>query len=216
MKKTILFDMDGLMINSEVITKEEYFSLLQKMGYPVDLSFYMSLLGKNKPAIYDSFYQEYGDAFPMDEVWDVVHIAIDRRILKEKPIKKGLLPLLHYLKENKYQTIVATSSSSNRVDTILDALDLKKYFDDVICGDEVSKGKPNPEIFLKGCKKLNVNPKEAIVLEDSEAGVLAAHNANIDVICIPDLKMPSEEIAEKAIIMDSLEDVLVYLKNNKN
>lgn len=211
-KKAVLFDMDGLMIDSEKITHEEYTKTLNENNYPLDNTFYMTLLGANRKKIYELFYQEYGNDFPMDAIWDKVHIDIDHRILKEKPYKEGLLNLLSYLKENNYKTIVATSSSRKRVDRILDTLELTSYFDDVICGDEVSTGKPNPEIFLKACEKLNVNTSEAIVLEDSEAGILASYNANIDCICIPDLKYPTKEYEEKATILNSLTDVIAYVK----
>lgn len=214
MKKAVIFDMDGLMIDSERITKEEYTSLIHSMGYTLDETFYMTLLGKNQPAIFQSFYNKYGNDFPMDELWKNVHIVLDKRILEEKPIKNGLIELLEYLKRKNYKTIVATSSSRYRVDIILDKLNLKMYFDDVICGDEVNKGKPNPEIFLKACKKVNVNVNEAIVLEDSEAGILASYNANIDVICIPDIKYPTKEFEDKAIMMKSLIDVKQYLKKS--
>ena len=94
----------------------------------------------------------------------------------------------NYLKDNNYKTIVATSSNRDRVDKILAQAKITEFFDDSICGDEVTKGKPNPEVFLKPCQKLGVNVDEAIVLEDSEAGIQASYDANIKVICIPDMK----------------------------
>ena len=95
---------------------------------------------------------------------------------------------VNYLKDNNYKTIVATSSNRDRVDKILAQAKITEFFDDSICGDEVTKGKPNPEVFLKSCQKLGVNVDEAIVLEDSEAGIQASYDANIKVICIPDMK----------------------------
>ena len=86
------------------------------------------------------------------------------------PLKTGIFELLTFLKENGYKTIVATSSSRARADMILQAANIRHYFDDTICGDEVRNGKPNPEIFLTACEKLGITPEEALVLEDSEAG----------------------------------------------
>ena len=107
----------------------------------------------------------------MTEVWDDVHVWIDESLRQYVPKKKGLVELLEYLKANNYKTIVATSSGRARVDEILKNADLTKYFDDTICGDEVTHGKPHPEIFLTACQKLDVKPEEALVLEDSEAGL---------------------------------------------
>ena len=99
--------------------------------------------------------------------------------------------------------------SRDRVDTILAQAHITQYFDDSICGDEVTHGKPHPEVFLKSCEKLGVKTDEAIVLEDSEAGIQAASSAGIKVICIPDMKYPTEEYASKTYkILDSLDEVI--------
>ena len=112
-------------------------------------------LGKNKQGICQVFYDHFGTAFPMTEVWDDVHIRLDERLAKEVPLKAGLLELLKYLKANNYKTIVATSSGRARVDEILKNGNLTEYFDDSICGDEVTKGKPDPEVFLNHAKIRN-------------------------------------------------------------
>ena len=83
---------------------------------------------------------------------------------------------------------------------------------DSICGDEVTHGKPHPEVFLRACEKLGVNPSDAIVLEDSEAGIQAAYSGNIDVICIPDMKYPEQEFEKMTTkILDSLDQVIDFL-----
>ena len=214
MKKAVIFDMDGLMIDSERATYEEYCRKLEQLGYSFDEVTYRGCLGKNKKGICQVFFDKFGDDFPMVEVWDDVHNWLDERLVKEVPIKDGLLDLLKYLKENNYKTIVATSSARARVDVILKSAKIDQYFDDTICGDEVAHGKPHPEIFLTACQKLGVEPSEAVVLEDSESGILAAYDGNIDVICIPDMKYPEPDFASKATsIVDSLHDVIDYLKN---
>ena len=132
---------------------------------------------------------------------------------KGVPLKPGLIELLTYLKENNYKTIVATSSNRARVDKILAGAQIAQYFDDSICGDEVTKGKPNPEIFLKACEKLGVEPSEALVLEDSEAGIQAAYSGNIKVICVIDMKVPDDNYKEMtARIVETLHDVIDYVK----
>ena len=217
MKKAVIFDMDGLMIDSERVTYNEYVKKLHLLGHDdFTEEIYKNCLGKNKQGICQVFIDHYGEDFPMEEVWDDVHVWIDESLRKHVPKKKGLDELLEYLKENNYKTIVATSSGRKRVDEILNNANIVDYFDDSICGDEVSKGKPNPEIFLTACQKLGVKPEEALVLEDSEAGILAAYDGHIDVICVPDMKYPEEEFASKTTdIVNSLEDVITYLENVK-
>jgi len=214
MKKAVIFDMDGLMIDSERVTYNEYVKKLHMLGHDdFTEELYRNCLGKNKQGICQVFIDYYGNDFPMVEVWDDVHVWIDESLRSYVPKKKGLDNLLKYLKEHGYKTIVATSSTRSRVDEILKNAQITEYFDDSICGDEVSKGKPNPEIFLTACQKLGVLPSEALVLEDSEAGIKAAYDGGIDVICVPDMKYPEPEFeAMVTKIVDSLEDVIEYLQ----
>ena len=215
MIKAIIFDMDGLMIDSERVTFECYQERLKDMNLTMDEEFYKTLLGKPIKGIYQRFYDVYGNDFPIENVIQDVHQLMAERFETEGvPVKKGLVELLHYLKDNNYKTIVATSSNRDRVDKILAQAKITEFFDDSICGDEVTKGKPNPEVFLKSCQKLGVNVDEAIVLEDSEAGIQASYDANIKVICIPDMKYPEKQYEEKTFkILKDLSEVTAYLKS---
>lgn len=215
MIKAIIFDMDGLMIDSERVTFECYQERLKDMNLTMDAEFYKTLLGKPIKGIYQRFYDVYGNDFPIENVIQDVHQLMAERFETEGvPVKKGLVELLHYLKDNNYKTIVATSSNRDRVDKILAQAKITEFFDDSICGDEVTKGKPNPEVFLKSCQKLGVNVDEAIVLEDSEAGIQASYDANIKVICIPDMKYPEKQYEEKTFkILKDLTEVTAYLKS---
>ena len=215
MIKAIIFDMDGLMIDSERVTFECYQERLKDMNLTMDEEFYKTLLGKPIKGIYQRFYDVYGNDFPIENVIQDVHQLMAERFETEGvPVKKGLVELLHYLKDNNYKTIVATSSNRDRVDKILAKAKITEFFDDSICGDEVTKGKPNPEVFLKSCQKLGVNVDEAIVLEDSEAGIQASYDANIKVICIPDMKYPEKQYEEKTFkILKDLTEVTAYLKS---
>ena len=215
MIKAIIFDMDGLMIDSERVTFECYQERLKDMNLTMDEEFYKTLLGKPIKGIYQRFYDVYWNDFPIENVIQDVHQLMAERFETEGvPVKKGLVKLLHYLKDNNYKTIVATSSNRDRVDKILAQAKITEFFDDSICGDEVTKGKPNPEVFLKSCQKLGVNVDEAIVLEDSEAGIQASYDANIKVICIPDMKYPEKQYEEKTFkILKDLTEVTAYLKS---
>ena len=209
----VIFDMDGLMIDSERVTFEGYKHVLAKHNLTLSLEAYKTLLGKPVKAVYELFHKDYGDDFDVEETIKAVHQYMADLFDQEGvPLKKGLLELLIYLKENNYKTIVATSSTRKRVDHILGLADIIKYFDDSICGDEVTHGKPHPEVFLRACEKLGVNPSDAIVLEDSEAGIQAAYSGNIDVICIPDMKYPEQEFEKMTTkILDSLDQVIDFL-----
>lgn len=214
MIETVIFDMDGLMIDSENWTFEEYVKVCAQKGYTMELSCYKDIVGYTMAVIREKFRLHFGEAFPLEEIICRVHDNLDKRFAREGiPIKPGLMDLLTYLKQNGYRMVVATSSDRRRVDAIMRQGGLTDFFDDAVCGDEVRNGKPDPEIFLKACEKAGTAPGSALVLEDSEWGILAAHRAGIPCICIPDMKYPGKESRSlTAAVMDSLGDVIGYLE----
>ena len=216
MIKAVIFDMDGLMIDSERVTFEGYQHVLAKENLTMSEEKYKTLLGKPVKAVHDLFKEDYGPQYDVDQIIKDVHAYIAKRFETEGvPLKPGLVELLKYLKVNNYKTIIATSSHRNRVDLIVKQAQIDQYFDDSICGDEVTKGKPNPEVFLKACQKLQVSPQDALVLEDSESGINAAYNADIKVIGIPDMKYPEEKYVKMTYkIMDNLFQVKDFLEEN--
>jgi len=140
-------------------------------------------------------------------------LRIEKKILDEGvDVMPGARELLDFIKENNYKIAVASSSARERSMKLLEQHDLVKYFDDYVFGPEVEKGKPNPDIFLKAAEKLGIEPENCLVLEDSQAGIQAAYTAGMQVICIPDLKYPTEEYVEKATaVKETLFDVITYL-----
>jgi len=214
-KKAVIFDMDGLMIDSERATFECYKKILAETNRTMSIDFYKSFLGRHRDVCGKILQEEYGEGNDIMEMPKQVHIMLDK-VFKEEgvPLKQGLIEILTYLKQNRYKTIVATSSDRERVDTILEQSRLTGYFDGSVCGDEVAKSKPNPEIFLKACDKAGCKPCEAYVLEDSEMGIEAAFAAGIDCIAVPDMKYPEDEYAKKSRwIVGSLHEAMEIIKN---
>lgn len=216
MIKGVIFDMDGLMIDSETVTYQMFVKKLKLLDHhDFNEEDYKKVLGKNKKGICQVIIDKYGKDFPIEVFWDDTHVWLDESLRNHVPFKKGLIELLDYLKENQYKTVIATSSERTRVLEILNNGHIIDYFDNMVCGDDVSKGKPDPETFLTACQKINILPEEALVLEDSEPGILAAYKGKIDVICVPDKKYPEKEFASKTTkIVDSLLDVIDYIKSS--
>jgi len=121
--------------------------------------------------------------------------------------------LLTWSREHQIPCCVASSTRSKFVDEFLTIAGIRGYFSFIIGGDEVTLTKPDPEIFLLACQKAKTEPSDTIVLEDSENGILAAYNGGIPVICIPDLKIPREEIlAKAAAVFETANDVIPWIQ----
>ncbi|WP_026882650.1 HAD family hydrolase [Clostridium akagii] len=210
----VIFDMDGLMFNTEVLTIRAWKETGKLYNYSISNEFLLGLLGMNKKSIQAQFEKCFGDDFSFDFMYSEQGKCINKIIDTEGlGIKKGLNELLSYLTENKIKKAVATSSSRERAENLLSIAGVLDKYDEVICGDEVTKSKPDPEIFLTACKKSKVHPDNAIVLEDSERGLEAAVAAKIRCVLIPDLVEPSKnhvKLAYSKVI--SLMDV-ISLKN---
>lgn len=216
MIKAIIFDLDGLLLDTEIVAFKVYEELGERFSFTLTLPDFMQNfcgqpLRRNVAYCNERFQLPWGFDEAVEEV-----LRIEKRLLDEGvEVMPGAKELLVYLKENEYKTGVASSSARERSMKLLEQHDLVKFFDDFVFGPEVEKGKPNPDIFLKTAEKLGVEPVECLVLEDSQAGIQAAYSANMKVICIPDLKYPTEEYAKKATsVKGSLFDVIEYLKDN--
>ena len=129
-------------------------------------------------------------------------------------LKQGAKELLSYLKRKQYKIMLASSSTKERALGVLRQNGIETFFDNMVFGAEVKRGKPYPDIFIKACEYAGELPENCLVLEDSEAGIQAAHAAGIDVICIPDMKEPEEEFHKLTVTqLSSLEDVISWLEN---
>ena len=130
--------------------------------------------------------------------------------------KKGTLELLNYLKDNNYLIALCTSSTIRYINEYKKYTSIFDMFDVIITGEQIKNGKPNPEIFNKAMEILNVKSQETLVIEDSNNGILAGINSNSDVIMIPDLVGPNDEVKKHQIkIFNSLLDVIEYIHNLK-
>ncbi|MGN1276626.1 MAG: HAD family hydrolase [Floccifex sp.] len=211
-KNTIIFDMDGLLIDSEQATFEIYQQYLLNKNFSYTKEDYVQLLGKRKKFAQDWFRQRFGSSFDFDTFWNETHILLDQKLTNSNVLKPGCIEVLQYAKEKGYTIILATSSDSKRALSILKANQIDFYFNDFVFGDDVMHGKPHPEIFLKALQKSNCTHEQAFVLEDSVTGIEAAIKANIDVICIPDMVIPDQDIQNKCfVLLENLYDVLTYL-----
>lgn len=217
MVKAVIFDLDGLLADTETIVYRIYVELLQEFGYSFSIEEYAAhYSGKTAKTNIAYCIETYHLPWTLQEAMEKV-FRLERQFLEEGvSLKKGAAALLAWLKKEDYRIALATSSFQERALGILAQHQLVSYFDAFVFGPELERGKPYPDIFLHACTKLQEEPGNCLVLEDSESGIQAASAAGIPVICVPDLKKPSPKyMAMTRATLSSLEDVMDFLEREK-
>lgn len=214
--KLIIFDMDGLLFDTEMISYKssaQTFKNKYDIDFPLDL--YKKTIGMDLKGV-ETFYKEnFGDkiSFP-DFIED--YNQVFSQILDEEglAIKPGVDELLDSLDEKGLKRCIASSSSLATIERYLQITGMTDRFDFYISGEEVENGKPAPDIFLQACKRADESTETAIVLEDSVNGFRAAKRAQIDCIVVPDLIEPTTEINENAYaVVPNLKKVIELIDN---
>lgn len=181
--KAILFDMDGVLVDSEHFHCKSYIKALEKYGiYLTEEEYFLEWTRQGK-GIRD-FLIKRGIKLNAEEIREVKR-EIYHQMLREhlKPME-GMRELLDEL-DKTFKLALVSSSYKVDIELILELTKLEKYFDCIVAKDDVSKIKPDPEAFLLAAKKLNVRPEECIVVEDAEKGVIAAKKGGMKCIAIP-------------------------------
>jgi HAD superfamily hydrolase (TIGR01509 family) len=196
----VIFDVDGLLLDTERISSEGWRRAMSVRGYTLTDKFYLNMVGLTPKDVRPIMAAEFGDNFPFDEAYADRLEYIDNYVrLHGIPDRPGSRELLDYLKDKNLRMAVASSAPGARSREKLALTCLDDYFEVFVFGDEVVNGKPAPDIFLGAANGLGVPPQNCIVLEDSAAGVRAAHAAGIDVIMVPDLIQPDDELHAMAL-----------------
>ncbi len=200
--KLVIFDMDGLIFDSERLFLEFLWDVQRSYGYHIPFEQYLETLGLSHAAGKNVMCTHLGANYPYEEISRQANQNVKAWAQSNPmPMKDGIMELLLYLKEQKIPCCLASSSSKEIIARNLNSCDVAAYFDFVLGGDELKQSKPNPEIFLTCCRHFGINPQDALVLEDSPNGVQAAINGKIPVICIPDLVQPLPEQLEKVLFV---------------
>ncbi|MFT5390068.1 MAG: HAD superfamily hydrolase (TIGR01509 family) [Gammaproteobacteria bacterium] len=189
----ILFDLDGLMIDTERVVLKAFRIATDELGFELPPGLFPTLVGRTAKDSSAMILDAFGADFPLETFRALTRSVYDREIDENGiGLMPGIEPMLDYLVAKKIPYACATSTANERAWWKLHKAGIGHWFETLVGGDEVEAGKPAPDIFFEAARRLGVDGDRCIVLEDSPNGVRAAAAANMTPIMVPDMVQPDE------------------------
>ncbi|WP_348921949.1 HAD family hydrolase [Enterococcus rotai] len=212
----VIFDMDGLLFDTELIYYQSTQKIADAMNFPYSKELYLEFLGVSDEEVQENYhriYKDFGkakvDEFIQRSYEDTYQVFESGAV----PLKDGVLEMLDFLDQQEIPRIVASSNVRPAIELLLDGAGIKERFSGIVSAEDVTRAKPDPEIFQKALAYLGTKADNTLIFEDSFHGVTAADAAGIPVIMVPDLLAPTEEIKGKTLeIFESLNQAPDYFK----
>ncbi|MDF2565921.1 MAG: family hydrolase [Massilibacillus sp.] len=206
--KAVIFDLDGVIIDSEPLYLRINIKTLNHYDIKASEEDFNQFVGMTDVGVFTTLKEKYQFPYTIEEmlayhselVWDTFNH------LEAEPIE-GIRNLLQTLKDHHIPTAVASSSPKKIINVILSKFELDDYFKLIVSGQEVSHGKPAPDIFLETAKRLHVAPADCVVIEDSKNGTIAAKKAGMECIGFQNLNSGNQDLSIADVIVDSIAEI---------
>ena len=211
MIKAIIFDMDGVIFDSETMYINDLIRFFKQHDIEIQVSDCIPLIGIDSKLYYEQAYTMWNnktDFLTFKKLLQDYFHSLNRNY--KAVVRPQIYSVLETLSKH-YKIALASSSRFYTINNALDQVDLKKYFSLIVSGEQFKESKPNPEIYLHTIEKLNVNKNEAIIIEDSPKGILAANRAGIKVLALKDDKFGLDQ-SQADIIIDELNDIIKLIE----
>ena len=209
--KAIIFDMDGLMVDTEPLSRQAWQTVLAEYGYELSDRVYLKMIGRRSDASVQILKETYPIPLTGEELIERKKALLAERIATSIPVMPGFFELQAAIKKRHIDWAVATSSSRSHAVQVLTQLNLIDQCGAVVAGNEVKNGKPAPDIYLLAAKRLGYAPQNCLALEDSLPGCHAAHTAGLITIAIPNGATRQSDFDFVSHVFMSLLDVVTNL-----
>jgi HAD superfamily hydrolase (TIGR01509 family) len=217
--KGLIFDMDGLLFDTERLYYQATQEVADSMEIPYTIDIYHRFIGTGDDELFKNYHKMYDSTIGKELVNQFFEKSIQRSVELfedgQANIKPGVHEVLHYCNINEIPCAIASSNQRSIIDMLLRKNDLHRYFPHIVSFESVSRTKPDPEIFNKAHQLLEIPKEHLLIFEDSKNGILAAEAADIDVVMIPDMIAPTKYLQEKTLaILQSLSEVPDFLNKS--
>ncbi|MCX7745643.1 MAG: HAD family phosphatase [Clostridia bacterium] len=208
MLKAVIFDMDGVIIDSEPIHHQLEAEQFAEMGLVITEEEHDSFIGTTTKKMWTDLKEKHHVNEPVDVLVKVAKERYYNHITSQKitPIP-GVVELIKDLNQNGVKIALASSGAKENVHAVLKIFQIKDYFNAVVSGDEVSEGKPAPDIFLEAAKRIGVEPDACVVVEDSTNGVNAAARAGMKSVGFNNPSSRNQNLSKANLIVVTLEEL---------
>jgi len=212
MQPIIIFDMDGVLVDSEPFHKYIWGKMFELQGIQFTDAYYNSLIGTSSVYAWNKVIHDFNLIKPQHELmYDHKQLFYKELENYEVNAVPGIIPLLVLLKENKYQLSLGSSSPRKLIHIITERLNIKHYFDYLISSEDVAEGKPAPDIFLEVANNYKKEASDFIVIEDSKNGVRAAKAAGMKCIGYRNINSGNQDLSESNLIIESFSELNVQI-----
>lgn len=214
MLQAVIFDLDGLMVDTEPLHYKAYANVLGDLGVSYSVEDNAQYLGMQDSDQSKDMIQRYGLSVAVEEL--VRRKAeVYKGLLGEIKPRPGLSEVLHYLQGEGYRKAIASGSALVEIQTIAKALKVEPFFDGYFSSEQVEHGKPAPDLFLYAAENINTPPSNCLVLEDTPKGIEAAVRAGMSCYAIPSNETKGMDFQKATRVMESLSDVPKYLREDR-
>lgn len=216
MVRAVIFDMDGLILDTEKHLVKYWCQAANEAGFPMQREHALNIRSLARKFAIPYLQGVFGEDFDYVKIrtrrMELMSEELSRTGLELKP---GIKELLTYLKENDIPAAVATATDYERTKDYLTKVGIFDWFDKIVCATMVKSGKPEPDIYIYAAQQLGLEPSECMALEDSPNGVRSASSAGCVTVMVPDLTQPDEELNRLIFAKaDSLADVPAIIENH--
>mgnify|MGYP002783265502 CR=1 FL=1 len=206
--KAFIFDMDGVIIDSEPIHFQVDIETMKHLGCNMSKKELEKYVGTTNEYMLTDIKKNYNIKESIEEITEYKMKLTKRKIIESdlEPIE-GIKELLVNLKENSIPAAIASSSPIDFINIVVEKFKIRDYFQYIVSGEEVENGKPAPDIYIETAKKLGFDPKDCTVIEDSKNGVQAAKSAGMKCIGFANVNSGNQDLSKADIIVDSIKEI---------